>query len=95
MEGGSERKRTGVGDASEDAALGDQTETEEGLNWDGVDRELVSCAIKRTLGRELEGLVKRCNLEGGERPGFSCLCLKNRVERVPFATAGNRGVGET
>lgn len=49
--------------------------------------------MQRALGIELEGLVKRCNLEAGKRPSFSCCCLKNRVESTPFAKAENRGVG--
>ena len=58
-----------------------------------MDRELGTCVIKRALGIESEGFVKRCNLEGGKRPSFSCFCEKNLVERVPLATAENRGVG--
>lgn len=49
--------------------------------------------FSRALGIELEGLVKRCNLGGGKRPSFSCVCVKNLVERVPVAKAENRGVG--
>lgn len=60
---------------------------------DSVDRELGTCVIKRALGIELEGLVKRCNLEGEKRPSFSCFCVKSQVERAPLAKAENRSRG--
>lgn len=43
-----------------------------------MDRESGTSVTKRALGIESEGFVKRCHLEGGKRPSFSCFCVKNR-----------------
>lgn len=54
-------------DINQEVVIVGQVEFEEGLDSDIGDGELGTCI---DLGIELEGLIKRCNLEGGKRLSF-------------------------